>query len=567
MIFGLHLLSEFAIVFFLLSALLCVFLMGACFEYRAQKAVKIYLTILSLYIVWFIFNVAIAITPLLDFKADLIRWRFSVITFLSPLWFSFCIELFPILNRFKKSLWQYVAYVVPFTVAALSWFNLSPEHFVKDIWMSQMGSASLPEWTLGPVAQTHLVYSYLLLVVNVLVCVWGVRRQTEDKKFYGVILSLSLILYAIPEQLGFFIFPELRSLGLPVISQCLAAVGFFYILQQQQAVLRFSQVNDRLLDLIPIPVVLLDSEFKLRSYNSQAEQLFGIDLASVGTPFNQLDREQIASLSGSQLSVDKQIEIVSGSRHFHFEMAVKAVEHRVLKGAGYLISLVDITQLKNTTQLNQRILTLISHDLMGNLNGIASLARKKDPQYLGILADAANGAVDLIRNILMWSATSGGFYSHDPMEVSLDEIMEQVKQQTYPTLYRKEIELCGNAFDCGKVLNLDLKMFSGAMRNLITNASSFSPDRGKVAIVFEEQEDSVVIHVDDQGPGMSEEIKTRVMATYSDRPISSGSGYGIGLYIVKQFLNYHQGFLEINRSPWMGCRVSLVLPKSALVKD
>lgn len=82
--------------------------------------------------------------------------------------------------------------------------------------------------------------------------------------------------------------------------------------------------------------------------------------------------------------------------------------------------------------------------------------------------------------------------------------------------------------------------------NLLSNALSFSPDTGHVTVRVSVQNDTVMIQVDDEGPGIPEnKLHTIFERFYTERPQHEGYGHhsGLGLSISKQIIDAHGGQL------------------------
>jgi len=71
--------------------------------------------------------------------------------------------------------------------------------------------------------------------------------------------------------------------------------------------------------------------------------------------------------------------------------------------------------------------------------------------------------------------------------------------------------------------------------------------------------DGVVLHVDDEGDGISPDIRSRVFTKFWKHGQRGGSG--LGMYIIHGLVTAHGGVVEIADSPAGGARVTLLWPE------
>ncbi len=99
--------------------------------------------------------------------------------------------------------------------------------------------------------------------------------------------------------------------------------------------------------------------------------------------------------------------------------------------------------------------------------------------------------------------------------------------------------------------------------NLLDNSISFSDDNKKIEIEVEETSNNLVILIKDEGPGFSETSPQKIFKRfYSNRPQSFGKHSGLGLNIVKNIVELHEGTISAsNRLNKGGAQVEVLLPK------
>lgn len=93
--------------------------------------------------------------------------------------------------------------------------------------------------------------------------------------------------------------------------------------------------------------------------------------------------------------------------------------------------------------------------------------------------------------------------------------------------------------------------------NLMDNGCKWA--RGKVVVDIHRRDGRLVCHVDDDGPGLTEEERTAVFDR-GTRLDESVPGTGLGLAIVREIAELHGGTISLDRSPLGGLRAILVLP-------
>ena len=99
--------------------------------------------------------------------------------------------------------------------------------------------------------------------------------------------------------------------------------------------------------------------------------------------------------------------------------------------------------------------------------------------------------------------------------------------------------------------------------NLLDNSISFSQDSQKIEIRIEETTNNLLMTIKDEGPGFSESSPEKIFKRfYSNRPKSFGKHSGLGLNIVKNIVQLHNGTIAAsNRLNTKGAQVEVLFPK------
>lgn len=100
-----------------------------------------------------------------------------------------------------------------------------------------------------------------------------------------------------------------------------------------------------------------------------------------------------------------------------------------------------------------------------------------------------------------------------------------------------------------------------ALENIVRNALRYS--HSKIAVSFSVDKQGITVHVDDDGPGVSQEDREQIFRPFyrtdEARDRESG-GTGLGLAIVDNAIQQHRGWVKADDSPLGGLRLTLWLP-------
>lgn len=132
----------------------------------------------------------------------------------------------------------------------------------------------------------------------------------------------------------------------------------------------------------------------------------------------------------------------------------------------------------------------------------------------------------------------------------------------------RSAESCGTTLAVGIEPEIEVPMQRGRVQrafvNLIANAIEAMPCGGEVRISAELVAESVIVHVDDTGPGIAPEIRAELFRPF----VTAGKrdGLGLGLAFTRQTILEHGGDIWADSAPGGGARFSLRLPGAQVVR-
>ena len=114
------------------------------------------------------------------------------------------------------------------------------------------------------------------------------------------------------------------------------------------------------------------------------------------------------------------------------------------------------------------------------------------------------------------------------------------------------------------MVEADKNRIEQVITNLVTNSINYGSEKGTTEISFESNVEKIIVKVNDNGEGISEENMPRLFQRFFRVDVSrsrSQGGSGLGLAIVKHIINRHAGSLLIESTEGKGSTFTITLPK------
>ncbi len=238
-------------------------------------------------------------------------------------------------------------------------------------------------------------------------------------------------------------------------------------------------------------------------------------------------------------------------------------------------------QHKELLELNatkDKFFSILAHDLRSPFNqimGFSDLLKKNVNQYdtdkiahfVGIIRNSSVKAFQLLENLLNWSMAKRGMMEFHPVTVNIISVVKEETNRLLEQIQTKNIDI--QVEDSPDLfLIVDENMFRIIIRNLINNAIKFTPINGEIIIGFEDNESDIMIFIKDNGIGI-EQIRIRSIFELSENRSTDGTkgekGTGLGLLVVKEFVDKHNAKIEIKSQKNKGTEVQLTFPKDDTV--
>nr|WP_255536321.1 PAS domain-containing sensor histidine kinase [Pacificimonas pallii] len=194
--------------------------------------------------------------------------------------------------------------------------------------------------------------------------------------------------------------------------------------------------------------------------------------------------------------------------------------------------------------------------------GIAGPLNGKQADYVGSIRTSADRLRVMINGIIDLAVSDADGLSLDSEDVDVQALIESVADMSK-----------GSAKDRGLAFTIDIDADLGtvpgdavrlkqALYNLVSNAVRFTPEGGRVAVTASGDLEWITIAVVDNGIGIPKEEQDAVFERfYKAANAGASQGVGLGLSLVREIVDLHNGTLELDSAPGEGTAVRMCLPR------
>jgi two-component system, NtrC family, sensor histidine kinase GlrK len=228
-------------------------------------------------------------------------------------------------------------------------------------------------------------------------------------------------------------------------------------------------------------------------------------------------------------------------------------------------------RLLELAQERNRFLRHMSHELKTPLANIREGTELLMDGAVGELSTAQREVTDILRdngiklqrlieNLLGFSAWQSNSTGLEVSEFRLRPVVRQVLENQQLTLVSQRVRLDVHIEDL--TLAADRGKIRLILENLLSNAIKYSPRGGVISLRAMAEGQQLILEVADSGPGVPPEERARIFeAFYTGRaPSGRVPGTGIGLSVVNEFVNVHQGTVEIVDGEFTGAHFRIRMP-------
>jgi PAS domain S-box-containing protein len=443
----------------------------------------------------------------------------------------------------------------------------------------------------GPLFWPFLVYADLVVWGCTALFVWTLMRLSRLYWRQSLLLIVTVLLP--------FLANILHNLNVGPFGR-VELTPFLFVLTG--AVLVWGIFRFRLLDLAPIArsrifqlmqdaVVVLDPYGRVVDANLAAERLLGQPVGqAVGQPLAQLLPGWTTAISNGGASTSSDTpgeEVVIAGRAY--ELTVSALPDRQGQPTGVLLIARDVSErrlaernlrdslareqaasehLRALDEMKTTFLQAVSHDLRTPLTTVLGVALTLERRATGLPAD---DVADLLHRLSSNARKLDGLLADllDLDRLARGTLVPRRQVVDVGELTRRVVDEAGVAGEHAVVVTaptvriaVDAPKVERIVENLVVNAARHTPAGTTIWVRVEPRRDGVLLVVEDEGPGVSAQLREQIFQPFRKGRNVAGHapGSGIGLALVARFAGLHGGRAWAQDRPGGGASFRVFLP-------
>lgn len=197
---------------------------------------------------------------------------------------------------------------------------------------------------------------------------------------------------------------------------------------------------------------------------------------------------------------------------------------------------------------------LLSDETVGALNG-------RQKEYASHIMRSSGALLAIINDILDLASIDTGSLELHREEVDIRDTIDAAVRGVEDRIAEASLTLTIEAEEEIGSFTADGKRVRQVLFNLLSNAIGFSSPGQTVRVTATKSDREVVFRVTDQGRGIPAEVRARVFERFESHTLGTRHrGVGLGLAIVRSFVELHGGRVELDSSPGSGTTVTCIFP-------
>jgi signal transduction histidine kinase len=219
-----------------------------------------------------------------------------------------------------------------------------------------------------------------------------------------------------------------------------------------------------------------------------------------------------------------------------------------------------------------KFFSIISHDLRSPFNSLLGFSKLLINNYdnfdegekkemIQLMHHTSKNTLNLLENLLEWARIQTNRIEYSPVTFNISNTTIEIINLLNAYAKKKEIDISIKVQN-DIIVFADEKMLSSVIRNLISNAIKYTYKNGKIIISLEKSGELIKLSIEDNGIGMDKKTLDSLFLidkTNSVPGTDDEQGTGLGLILVKDFIEKNNGKIKVESKPGKGSKFIISL--------
>ncbi len=333
---------------------------------------------------------------------------------------------------------------------------------------------------------------------------------------------------------------------------------------------------DFLVQAYPDPILVVDRQLNLVLINEAAKELPGVigEQAEFGVPLRKFIRDKTLMDAMSQIETNGKVtsRVQLANKREYLINIVNGGNKVTSVDKWVLITMQDITKYKEQEQIRTELFETVAQYLQmpikmtrGNLRMISMVGPLNESQqnYSRNMEASINDIDTFVLQMLDRNRLENPA-NYDMKVVNLDDLLKETVERIIPYTQQQNVNIYLERGEnlLSRQIEIDHQLFSQAMFSILENAVQHSHVGGEVSITIEDQIDSYVVCVADNGPGISAVDVNRIFLDPSIlEPRGESPRISMGVQLAKSIIERHSGDIWVKSKLGKGSEFFIRIPR------
>lgn len=225
---------------------------------------------------------------------------------------------------------------------------------------------------------------------------------------------------------------------------------------------------------------------------------------------------------------------------------------------------------KQLNEIKSRFVSMASHEFRTPLSTVLSSAaliekystsedQEKRLRHIEKIKNSVKHLNSLLEDFLSLGKLDEGKIGIHLHEFNLEESIQDIIEEMQPMLKTGQQITYDNTSK--NLIISDKNLIRNILFNLLSNAIKFSDISKPIHVVSQIKDKTLSISIQDEGVGISEEDKVHLFSSFfRGRNVTNIQGTGLGLHIVKKYVDLLEGFITMESTLGKGTKISFSIP-------